>query len=665
MSMAPRSWTDAGFLLGEWEVRPRHGTLRQLSATPSTPIQVEPRVMAVLVCMARRAGEVVTRDEFISEVWAGRVVSDEALSRCISLLRQVFADDSHEPRFIRTVARVGYTLLQTPLPLPSAEAAPAATAAPPPAEPAPAPAPGVAVGGPPHRARRYAIAGIAALAVAGAGSLYLARTTRIGTGEARAPPVARLLVLPFDTREARDFGRDVGNALGDEIADSLAHVERLQIIGRTSANAVSASHAGAVDAGRRLGVDAVLDGAVAESADGLRVTVRLTTVSDAHVLWSRVYERKPADIFAVQSSIASAVVRELVGLLSRDGLAGVPSVEPDSRDLQAYQLYLRGAHQVRLRGEDSLRRAIDLFSAAVRRDPSYVRPQIGLATAYSLLPSYTFEDPAEMYALAEKAMANAERLTHSRTVTAGTRAYLGFMRSQWIDSEIAFRTAIALDPNNPDVRQLYSQLLGAVGKLDAALAQSRIAQELDPLAPVVADRIGILQLWLGQDEEAARNETLAREFGLDEVAYPEVKVLLKLHQHADADAANALRDLQHAVNRSDAWIEPTLYAYRHPEARPGAIELLDRAQKSGAISARIYFGTMVVLGSPERAMHAFYGLIDRDPNDLEFLFSADAAAVRRDPGFGAFAEKIGLVAYWDRFGWPSACRREGTKITCH
>jgi DNA-binding winged helix-turn-helix (wHTH) protein/TolB-like protein/tetratricopeptide (TPR) repeat protein len=659
MAMAQRSWTDSGFLLSAWEVRPRHGTLRRRGDPGSTPIQIEPRVMAVLACLARHAGEVVTRDEFIAEVWDGRVVSDESLSRCISVLRHVLADDSHEPRFIRTVARIGYTLLQAPEPLVPAGAEDELPAAPPPTE----------------RTRwarrlrsqglrRYLAAGVVCLAIVVGAALYLLRALHPGA-DAPRPPVTRLLVLPFDTSQARDFGRDVGNELADEISDSLAHVERLRISGRTSAGTLAASHASAVEAGRRLGVDAVLAGAVAESPQGLRVAVRLTTTSDARVLWSRVYERKPEDIFTVQSSIASAVVRELVGPLTREGLAGVASVEPDSRDLQAYQLYLRGAHQVRLRGEDSLRMAVDLFSAALGRDPTYARAQVGLANAYALLPSYTLEDPSEMYALAEKALTAAERLARSRSVSAGTRAYLGFMRRQWIDAETAFRTAIAVDPNNSDVRQMYSQLLGAMGRLDAALAQAKLAQELDPLAPVVADRIGVIHLWLGQDAEATKDVALARELGLEEAAYPETKIILKLHQHADAEAADALRRIQQAVNRSDAWIKPTLNAYRYPDKRPAAIALLGQAQKSGAISARIYFGAMVLLESPERAMHAFADLIERDANDLEFLFSVDAAAVRRDPAFEDFVRKMGLEEYWNRFGWPTACRREGSRIACH
>jgi DNA-binding winged helix-turn-helix (wHTH) protein/TolB-like protein len=677
--MAAAPWIETGFVLANWEVRPRHGTVLRRDRPPAELVRVEPRVMAVLTCLARHVGEVVTRDEFSSEVWAGRVVSDEALSRCISVLRQIFSDDSREPRFIRTIARIGYTLVPTPVPLvpypnESAELSP------------PVPSPVSAIAPAPTATTRPAISGsrwwtrlwadksrrtaavISAflLAITAVVIASFARKAPTEHSAAEAPPaLTRLLVLPFDAREASGYGRQVGVELADEIADSLSHVARLKITGATSADILGAAHADAVDSGRRLGVDAVLNGEVAERPGGLRVTVRLTASKDAQVLWSRVYDRQAADIFAAESSISASVMRELMHRLDGEALTGGSGPNADSQDLEAYQLYLRGAHQVRLRGEDSLRRAIELFSAAARRDPTYARAQVGLASAYELLPSYSYEDPAEMYALAEKALDSADRLSHNRLESAGPRGYLEFERGKWIDSETAFRSAIAADPNNPEVRQWYSQLLGAVGRIEAALAQARVAQEIDPLAPVVADRLSVLDLWLGRDVEAASDAALARELGLDEVAVPETKILLKIHQHDDAGAADDLRSLQRSLHRSQAWISPVMDAYRHPEKRPSAFQLLDRALASADISPRIYFGLMVLLESPTRALRGFAALPDNPGNYLEMLFSLDAAAVRRDPAFGAFLVKNGVEAYWDRFGWPAACRRDGTQIVCH
>ena len=92
---------EAGFRLGPWNVRPMLGTL----SGPDGTSRLEPKVMNVLVCLAELRGEVVTHDQFIARVWSGRVVSDEVLSRCISLLRTRLGDDPREPRYIQTVPR--------------------------------------------------------------------------------------------------------------------------------------------------------------------------------------------------------------------------------------------------------------------------------------------------------------------------------------------------------------------------------------------------------------------------------------------------------------------------------------------------------------------------------------------------------------------------------
>lgn len=111
--VVPAVALDHGFRVGDWEVRPRLGTLTRHGEAH----RIEPRVMGVLVCLARTPGETVTREEFIEQVWSGRVVTDEVLSRCISILRNTFEDDAREPRFIQTLPRIGYRLLAEVTPL--------------------------------------------------------------------------------------------------------------------------------------------------------------------------------------------------------------------------------------------------------------------------------------------------------------------------------------------------------------------------------------------------------------------------------------------------------------------------------------------------------------------------------------------------------------------
>ena len=112
-SSARRMNLELGFRLAHWDVHPRRGLLVSGGRTR----RVEPRAMDVLTCLARDGNAPVTRSEFLKEVWRGRVVTDEVLSRCISQLRSRLDDDPRAPRFIETLPKIGYRLLIAAIPL--------------------------------------------------------------------------------------------------------------------------------------------------------------------------------------------------------------------------------------------------------------------------------------------------------------------------------------------------------------------------------------------------------------------------------------------------------------------------------------------------------------------------------------------------------------------
>lgn len=107
---------QAGFWVGDWFVEP----LLNRASSNGEAVPVEPKVMDVLLCLARHAGKTVTKDHFMEQVWTGAVVTEDVLSRCISELRKVFGDDSRDPRFIETIRKTGYRLI-APVALPDAD----------------------------------------------------------------------------------------------------------------------------------------------------------------------------------------------------------------------------------------------------------------------------------------------------------------------------------------------------------------------------------------------------------------------------------------------------------------------------------------------------------------------------------------------------------------
>ena len=95
-----------GFYVGSWEVRPRRDCIRKDGRT----VHLAPKAMAVLVCLARAQGSVVSRKQLFDSVWAGRAVTDDALTQRIAELRKAFGDNAFEPCYIQTIPKIGFRL---------------------------------------------------------------------------------------------------------------------------------------------------------------------------------------------------------------------------------------------------------------------------------------------------------------------------------------------------------------------------------------------------------------------------------------------------------------------------------------------------------------------------------------------------------------------------
>ena len=137
--------------------------------------------------------------------------------------------------------------------------------------------------------------------------------------------------------------------------------------------------------GRKLGAGSLLEGSVRRDGDRLRITAQLIDANAGMQNWSETHDRRMADIFDVQNEISRAIARRLVGTLAPDTRRNIAP----TTDIEAYTFLLRANHLMRQRGAANLTRAIELFQAALVRDPKFGRAYAGLAEAYTLQPSYT------------------------------------------------------------------------------------------------------------------------------------------------------------------------------------------------------------------------------------------------------------------------------------
>jgi len=632
-----------GFRLGSWRVRPDLCTLEN----DRQSVQLEPKTMGVLLCLAQHAPGVVTREQLIDEVWNGRVVSDEVLSRAISLLRSQLEDDASDPRFVRTIPRVGYTLIAA---VERFDPPPAARAT----------------------ARRRLVLGLGVAVLAAALGIFSWLATRNGGRGADAIDSAgpvRLAVLPLEYVGTASQDQYIADGLTEELTVSLAHVNGLRVVARNSARSFSGRATDLREIARVLRTTHLVTGSVRADGSRLRVTVHLSDSGSGTELWAETYDRGLGDLFGVQAEIAAAVtqaLREQLPAAAADGEgAASPArlLQPPS-NADAYRLFLQGRQQLARRGEDGIRAATALLEDAVAADPAFLRAHLALAFAYSLLANAAPAEASVALARADQVLAKVARQTAMSGEVHAVRAALELERNHWIEAASAFRAALAATPDETELRLLHSQMLGATGQRKAALDEARLALSNDPLSPAANLRLAVLHLWANQEAEAARYLAVARELGLATSAAPELPMLLLVRERRFDRLRDTLREVQRQRGQADDWVPIAVSALEDPRRGPAAGAAIDRAAAAGQLDELVHLGALVFARQNERALRLLLSRATLRTLELEFLWSREAAELRRLPGFSQAVARFGLAAYWDQVGWPPECRRVAGSVAC-
>ena len=361
------------------------------------------------------------------------------------------------------------------------------------------------------RARNMKImAAVAAIIVIGAAVLYALRKQ----GEGEAQPGAQLhsvAVLPLANvgGDARD--EYFSDGMTDELANALSKLPGLRVASRTSAYAFKGKKDVDVgEIGRKLHVQAVLEGAVRRSGDRLRVGAQLTNVSDGLAIWSDTYERRTSDVFTVQDDIARAIAAALKLKLGSSA-AELSSTSHGTENVGAYDSFLRGRYLWNHRGAANLRRALAYFEESIARDPRFARAYAGLAITLAILPEYSDAAPQDVLAKTQAAAARALALD---TTLAEAHTALGLAAVHAWDfraGEAEYRKAIALEPEYPTAHQWYGELLYHTARLDSSFVEIRRAIALDPLAPIPPLALGYALTLAGQYGNALQQFSNADE----------------------------------------------------------------------------------------------------------------------------------------------------------
>lgn len=293
--------------------------------------------------------------------------------------------------------------------------------------------------------------------------------------------VAVLPFASFSTRPEMEFFAD---GLTEEVINSLAQVEDLKVVGRTSAFYFKGKNEDLREIGRKLGVAHVVEGSVRHDGDRLRVTAQLVKVSDGFHLWSETYDRDMSDAFVIQTEIAEAVAEALKAELDADAR---PS-RADRRNPDAYELELTSRAQLRHLGLAQLTAAHEGFKRLIELEPNNPEGYAGLAQASALLVQHHLQgDFTPTIREAEAAIAKALELdpdSASAYIARGWVNRMKFIRASCQSCEAiataAFKRAADLEPRNPEALSIYGANI-ADSRPAEAITYLRRALAIDPL----------------------------------------------------------------------------------------------------------------------------------------------------------------------------------------
>ena len=298
--------------------------------------------------------------------------------------------------------------------------------------------------------------------------------------------VAVLPLTDLGTDSRDDYFAD---GMTEELITELGKLSSIRIISRTSIMQFKKSVRPLPEIGRQLNVDALVEGTVRRSGDRVRITARLVSTAQEHLIWAKAYEGDMHDVLTLQRDVAHDVAGNIQTTLAQDQ---VPGAVPYKRlDPKAYEAYLRGRYFLAKRTAEGMNTAVHYFQQAIHLDPWYAQAYAGLAATYNMLGSYEVLPPEKAYPpaleLANRALALDDTLSEAYSVRAITEC---FYELDWVGAERDFQRAIALDPSSAMAHHGYGEYFTSVGNVERAISEIKVARELDPLSLPLSSTLG-------------------------------------------------------------------------------------------------------------------------------------------------------------------------------
>ena len=409
-------------------------------------------------------------------------------------------------------------------------------------------------------------------------------------------------VLPFLNLSADQENEYFADGITEDVIAHLSKIRALKVISRTSVMRFKQRQHSLKEIGTTLGATTLLDGSVRHVGDRVRIVAKLIDVETDQHLWAETYDRQLTDIFSIQTDVALHIAAALKAELSRDEQARVRR-EP-TKDIQAYQLFLKGREWFIKYQPEAFMRAIDYYERALARDSTFALASAHMAMAYIELAEMGSTAPDAVYQRAEDAAAKALRRDPELGAAHCTMGYLKMVREyEWAGAERDFKRALELSPSSADTYALYGRLCAGLARYDEAIALQQRAHELDPMAQRM-DRLTTL-LRAGRYDQAVAESEDAMEL---DPGYDRARATLGWAYFLNGRKDEGVAELERAVSVSPGntlWLGQLGEAYAmagHAAKAREVLRELERRARDAYVSPYHFAYVYTGLGDSDRAM---------------------------------------------------------------
>jgi DNA-binding winged helix-turn-helix (wHTH) protein/TolB-like protein/cytochrome c-type biogenesis protein CcmH/NrfG len=617
-----------------------------LKGDDKVPVPLTPKVFDTLLYLVEHHGETIEKDRLMNAVWTDTIVEENNLSQNISILRRILGEKRGEHRFIATIPGKGFKFIapvsvrreiQNPEFNRQAAAPNAFLANANQAE---------KTDETKQKSNRFWLAVLAVLSILALGAAGYFSWLNLNYSAAN-PKVKTIAVLPFKplVAENRDEALELGMA--DTLISRLGGTRETIVRPISSVRRYGGLEQDAVQAGRALAVDSVLDGNIQRWGDKIRANVRLIKVTDGSMLWSETFDEKFTDVFVVQDAIANKVATALALRLSGDEQQRLN--KHSTKNAQAYELYLRGRFHYFKLTQAEIRKSIAFYQQAVELDPNYALAYAGIADAYRTLPIAGWmvaskEAMPQAKEAAKKALQIDENLVEAYVVL----GWVGFLYDwDWNEAEKQLKKAVELNPNSSDAQRAYAHLLSNSGRHAEAAALGKQARELDPLSLINHALEAQFLFYGGRDAEAI--DRLQKAIELDPNFWIAHNVLGRVFARQER-YDEAVAEFNKAIELSGGGsTEPFMqlgYALAKSGRRDEAVATLEKLKSLAAEGYVPAYNFAVIyngLGEKEKALNYLEKSFEQREVQLAFIkIDTRWDNLRAEPRFAEIIKQMNL-----------------------